>query len=119
VVAWMIVFVVVVSLFQLWYAAAFLVAYSQTQERLLLLMVAQATLMLAAFAYLGLALINGWGANVYIVLLLLIAAMLCSIVWRRHPAGLPHLLRHYPRGSLDVLAFRRPAVDLKRRVRSK
>jgi hypothetical protein len=119
VVIWFIVFVVAVALFQLWYAAAFLFAFAQTKERTLLLMVGQALLMLAAFLYLGLALINGWSANVYIVVLMLIGAMLLSLIWRRHPSGLPYLLRHYPRGSLDVLAFRRPVFDLKRRVRTK
>lgn len=118
-VIWFIVFVVAVALFQLWYAAAFLFAFVQTKERTLLLMVGQALLMLAAFLYLGLALLNGWSANVYIVVLMLIGAMLLSLIWRRHPSGLPYLLRHYPRGSLDVLAFRRPVFDLKRRVRTK
>lgn len=116
---WILVFIVGVAIFQLWYAAAFFYAFSQTKERTLLLMVGQALLMLAAFLYLGLSLLNGWNANVYIVLVLLICAMGLSLVWRRHPSGLPHLLKQYPRGSLDVLAFRRPAVDLKRRVRSK
>jgi hypothetical protein len=114
-----IVFVVAVAAFQIWYAAAFYYAYTQTRERTLLLMVGQALLMLLAFAYLGLALAGGWSANVYVVILLLIAAMALSLLWRRHPAGLPYILRFYPRGSLDVLAFRRPAADLKRRVRTK
>lgn len=116
---WYVVFVVAVALFQLWYAAAFLYAYTQTRERAVLLMVGQALLMLAAFAYLGVALINGWAANVIVVVLLLVGAMALSMLWRRHPQGLPTLLRQYPRGSLDVLAFRRPAADLKRRVRTK
>jgi hypothetical protein len=108
-----------VVLFELWYAAAFLNAYAQTRERLLLLMVGQALLMLAAFAYLGLAILNGWQANGLIVVALLVGAMLLSFLWRRHPAGLAQSLKSYPRGTLDVLAFRRPAIDLKRRVRTK
>lgn len=118
-VIWYVVFVVAVALFQIWYAAAFLYAYGQTRERTVLLMVGQALLMLGAFLYLGLALINGWAANVFVVVIMLIGAMLLSLIWRRHPQGLPSLLRQYPRGSLDVLAFRRPAADLKRRVRTK
>jgi hypothetical protein len=108
-----------VVLFELWYAAAFLNAYAQTRERLLLLMVGQAVLMLAAFAYLGLAILNQWQANGLIVVGLLVGAMLLSFIWRRHPAGLVQSLKSYPRGTLDVLAFRRPAIDLKRRVRTK
>ena len=110
---------IAVVLFELWYAAAFLNAYTHTKERLLLLMVGQALLMLAAFAYLGLALLNGWQANGLLVVGLLVAAMLLSLIWRRHPAGLAQSLKSYPRGTLDVLAFRRPVIDLKRRVRTK
>lgn len=116
---WVIFFIVAVALFQLWYAVAFLFAYAQTKERTLLLMVGQALLMLGAFAYLGLATLNGWSANVLIVGGMLVGAMLLSLLWRRHPSGLPQTLRFYPRGTMDVLAFRRPVVDLKRRVRTK
>jgi hypothetical protein len=42
-----------------------------------------------------------------------------SLYWRRVPAGLMQFLKSYPRGTVDVLAFRRPAADLKRRVRTK
>lgn len=110
---------VVVILFELWYAAAFLFAYGQLRERFLLLPVLQALLMLAAFVYLSAALLNGWPINSVLVLGLLVAAMALSLYWRRVPGGLPLLLKSYPRGTLDVLAFRRPVVDLKRRVRTK
>ncbi len=110
---------VVVILFELWYAAAFLFAYGQLRERLLLLPVLQALLMLAAFAYIGAAVVNGWALNPVIVLGLLVGAMGLSLYRRRAPGGLAVLLRSYPRGTLDVLTFRRPAVDLKRRVRTK
>lgn len=112
-------FTVAVILFELWYAAAYMAAFLQTRDRLLLLMVGQALLMLAAFGYLVLALLNGWAANPVLVVALLVGAMLLSFIWRRHPAGLAQLVKSYPRGTLDVLAFRRPAVDLKRRVRSR
>ena len=110
---------VAVLLFEFWYATAFFVAYSQTREPMLLLMVGQAALMLVAFVYLGLTLVYGWTVNPILVVLLLVGAMALSLTWRRHPAGLAQSLRSYPRGTLDVLSFRRPAVDLKRRVRSK
>lgn len=108
-----------VALFELWYAAAFFYAYLQVRERLLLLPVLQAILMLIAFVYLGAALANGWSANPVIVLGLLVVAIGISLYWRRSPAGVAQLLRGYPRGTADVLSFRRPAVDLKRRVRTK
>jgi len=110
---------VAVLLFELWYAAAFLVAYAQTRERMLLLMVGQAALMLAAFAYLGLTLAFNWAINPILIVLLLVGAMVLSLTWRRHPAGLAQSMKSYPRGTLDVLSFRRPAADLKRRVRTK
>ncbi len=109
----------VVVLFELWYAAAFFFAYMQLRERTLLLPMLQALLMLAAFAYIGLAVMNSWALNPIVVLLLLIGAMGLSLYWRRIPNGLAALLRSYPRGTLDVMTFRRPAVDLKRRVRTK
>lgn len=111
--------IVFVIVFELWYAAAFLYAYMQLRERPLLLPVLQALMMLGAFTYLSLAVMNGWSANPLVVFGLLIGAMLVSVYWRRLPSGLPQFLRSYPRGTLDVLAFRRPATDLKRRVRTK
>lgn len=115
----LLVMTVLVIIFEMWYAAAFLFAYTHVRERPLLLPVAQAVLMLLAFAYLTLALLNGWSANPLIVFGLLIGAMLISIYWRRIPGGLTSFLKSYPRGTLDVLMFRRPAADLKRRVRTK
>lgn len=114
-----IVLTLVVVVFELWYAAAFLIAYWNTRERMLLLPVTQALLMLAAFAYIGLAMINSWMISPYLVVTLLIGAMGISLYWRRTPGGLMQFLKSYPRGTLDVLAFRRPAADLKRRVRTK
>ncbi len=110
---------VLVILFEIWYGVAFLFAYTQLRERTLLLPVLQALLMLVAFAYLGLALVNGWQTNPLIVFTPLIAAMLVSVYWRRIPGGLALFVKSYPRGTLDVLAFRRPVADLKRRVRTK
>ncbi|RRR71724.1 MAG: hypothetical protein EI684_11175 [Candidatus Viridilinea halotolerans] len=106
-------------MFELWYAAAFYFAYTQLRERSLLLPVLQALLMLFAFGYLTLAVIYGWAANPLLVFGALLGAMVVSLYWRRLPTGLPLFLRSYPRGTLDVLAFRRPTHDLKRRVRTK
>jgi hypothetical protein len=115
----MIVLTLVVILVEVWYAVAFYVAYLQLRDRMLLFPMSQALLMLAAFVYLGICLLNSWSINLFVVVAFLIAAMLVSLYWRRSPVGLPVLLRSYPRGTLDVLSFRRPAVDLKRRVRTK
>lgn len=114
-----IVLMVAVILFEIWYAVAFLVAYGQLRDRMVLLPMAQALLMLTAFAYIGLGIVTGQGSNLIVILLLLIGAMVVSLYWRRTPTGLMQLLRSYPRGTLDVLAFRKPVADLKRRVRTK
>lgn len=115
---WIVLTAAVVA-FELWYAAAFLVAYLQTRESMLLLPMAQALLMLAAFAYIGLGMVFGWQVHLILVLAPLIGAMVVSLYWRRAPGGLMQSLKSYPRGTLDILAFRRPAADLKRRVRTK
>lgn len=109
----------IVILYEVWYAAAYMVAYVQLRERMLLTQVGQAVLMLVAFAYLVYGVLAELPVNPVIIGALLVGAMLLSILWRRNPAGLAQFLRSYPRGTVDVLFFRRPAIDLKRRVRTK
>jgi hypothetical protein len=111
--------IVFVMLFEVWYAVAFLYAYAQTRERFVLFPFAQALLLLAAFVYIAYALSTGQGLNSTIILVLLIIALFFSMVWRRNPESLQRFMRSYPRGTFDVLLFRRPAADLKRRVRTK
>ena len=110
---------VVVLLFELWYLVAFMYAYVQSRDRMMLLQVGQALLLLLAFVYIAYTTLNQIQLNPFIVLMLLLGSMLCSLFWRRSSGGLPRFLQSYPRGTLDVLLFRRPAVDLKRRVRTK
>jgi hypothetical protein len=118
-VGFLLVLAIFVILVEVWYAVAFYVAYLQLRDRMVLLPMLQALLMLAAFAYIVVALLNQWPISLVVVVGLLIAAMLVSLYWRRSPGGLAALLRSFPRGTIDVLSFRRPAVDLKRRVRTK
>ena len=105
--------------FELWYMVAFLIAYRRIREFTLLFPMAQALLQLSAFAYLSLATLNDWPLNLIIVLGPLLGALGLSMYWRRAPIGLLMFLKSYPRGTLDVLALRRPAANLKRRVRTK
>jgi hypothetical protein len=112
-------FTVAVLLFELWYVAAFLAAYTQTRDRMLLLMVGHSLLMLVALAYFSLSLLYNQPVNLFVVVVLLLGAVVLALSWQRHPAGLAQSRKSYPRGTLDVLAFRRPAADLKRRVRTK
>jgi hypothetical protein len=107
-------------MFEIWYALAYGVAFAQLRERMLLLQVAHALLLLAAFGYLvGIAQAQA-GFSPFIFAMLLIGAMLLLLFWQRAPGNLQRFLRSYPRGTIDVLLFRRPKVaDLKRRVRTK
>lgn len=113
---------VVVMVFEIWYAVAYGVALAQLRESMLLLQVAHALLLLAAFGYL-MAITQGQvslSPFIFIFVLLLIGAMLLLLLWQRTPGNLVRFLRSYPRGTIDVLLFRRPKVaDLKRRVRTK
>ena len=105
-----------VIVFEVWYAVAYGVALAQLGERMLLLQVAHAMLMLAAFGYLMVAVQTQAGLSSSIF----VFAMLLLRFWQRAPGNLMRFLRSYPRGMIDVLLFRRPKVaDLKRRVRTK
>jgi Na+/H+-dicarboxylate symporter len=106
--------------FEIWYAVAYGVAFAQLRDRMLLLQIAHAALLLVAFGYLlGVAQAQA-GFSPFIFAMLLIGAMLLILFWQRSPGNRPRFLRSYPRGTIDVLLFRRPKVtDLKRRVRTK
>lgn len=108
-----------VILFEIWYVVAFLVAYGQLRERAVLLPVGQGLALLAAFGYVAYASAAGLALNGPLMLGILIVAMGFSILWRRGLAKLPQFFKSYPRGTIDVMSFRRPAADLKRRVRTK
>jgi hypothetical protein len=108
--------------FEIWYAVAYGVAFAQLRERMLLLQIAHALLLLLAFGYLVVVAQTqaGFSSFIFVFAMLLIGAMLVLLFWQRSPGNLPRFLRSYPRGTIDVLLFRRPKVaDLKRRVRTK
>lgn len=107
-----------VALFELWWVIAYFHAYRQVGERILLLQVVQAAAIGGLFAYFTVALASNSPINGTLSIVVLLISMGASLVWRMR-GGVNHLIRRYPRGMIDVLSFRRPAVDLKRRVRSK
>lgn len=116
---WLWVFFLIVIVIEVWYAFAFVYAYVQLRERMLLLPALQALLMLGAFVYLAYSLANNQPANLMLILPLLMGTLLISLFWRRSPSGLAQFIKSYPRGTIDVLSFRKPVTDLKRRVRTK
>jgi hypothetical protein len=110
----------IVVIFELWYGLAYAFAFAQLRDRALLLQLGQALLLLAAFGYLAGTIIFQVGFSPFIFVMLLLGALLTTVFWRGVEGNLPRLLRSYPRGTVDVLLFRRPkTVDLKRRVRTK
>jgi hypothetical protein len=108
-----------VILFEIWYVAAFLVAYGQLRERAVLFPVGQGLSLLAAFGYVAYASSQGLGLIGPLMLGMLIVAMAFSLLWRRALGKTPQFFKRYPRGTIDVMSFRRPTADLKRRVRTK
>ncbi|GIV91145.1 MAG: hypothetical protein KatS3mg055_3663 [Chloroflexus sp.] len=99
-----------------WYVVAYLVALYHLRERMLL--VAAVQWLLVGIGLGSIILNNGTPVLVWVMTPMLIGLALAGI-WRRHPRGLALVLRSYPRGTLDILIFRRPVSDLKRRVRTK
>lgn len=116
---WLWAFFFVVVVIEVWYAFAFVYAYIQLRERMLLLPALQALLMLAVFGYLAYSLANNQAASLFVAIPLLLGTLIISLFWRRSPSGLAQFIKSYPRGTIDVLSFRKPVMDLKRRVRTK
>ncbi|OAN45955.1 MULTISPECIES: hypothetical protein [Chloroflexus] len=113
VLSWLLLMMILLSV---WYVIAYLVAFVHLRERMLFLPMAQWILVGVGLG--SIVLNNGTPVLVWVMTPLLIGLALAGI-WRRHPRGLALILRSYPRGTLDVLSFRRPVIDLKRRVRTK
>ncbi len=109
---------ILITVFELWWAIAYFYAYRQIGERMLLLQVVQAGAIGLLFAYITFVLLGNQEVNGLIAGLLLLTALAVAVYWRMQ-GGIKLLLQRYPRGMVDVLSFRRPAVDLKRRVRTK
>jgi hypothetical protein len=111
--SWLLIMMILVSV---WYMVAYTVAFFHIRERMLLLPVVQ--WLLVGIGLGSIVINNGTPVLVWVMTPLLIGLALAGI-WRRHPRGLALVLRSYPRGTLDILSFRRPVLDLKRRVRTK
>lgn len=108
-----------VILFEIWYVAAFLVAYVRLSESRLLLLVGQGMMILLAFAYITYASALGKPLNAIVAFAPLVLSMVAMWIWQRVAPGLTRFAQSYPRGFIDVLRFRRPVTNLKRRVRTK
>jgi hypothetical protein len=109
----------VVILFEIWYISAFLAAYMRLRESRLLLLVGQGMMILLAFAYIAYASLGGQPINPIIAFAPLVVSMVTLGIWWAIAGSVPRFAQSYPRGFIDVLLFRRPASNLKRRVRTK
>jgi hypothetical protein len=110
--------VVLVGLFQLWWAIGYAYAYRQVRAPLLLTQVAVGLGYVAFVAAIVATLLAHQQLPLAVVIAFMLIVGVSLTVWRMR--GGPALqARHYPRGWRDVLALRRPAVDLRRRVRGK
>ena len=110
--------VIFIVLIQLWFIVAFAYAFAQTREPLLWLQIVQSVILIGVFYYISRQIALQAPLNAGIVLILLGICVALMVVWRRRVTQ-TDLGRSYPRGMRDIFGFRRPAVDLKRRVRSK
>lgn len=108
----------VFALASLWWAVSSFVALRQTGEQLLTLQIGQGLAFALLFGYLSFQLYSGRPLSALISGVLLLMALAAGFIWRTR-GGAVSLIKRYPRGMLDVVLLRRPAVDLKRRIRSK
>jgi signal transduction histidine kinase len=104
--------------FELWYGVAYGYAYLQTRQPLLWFQVAQAVFLIALLGYITFTIANAGQINLLIIIALMVIALAFNLLWRQGVRS-TNLAQSYPRGIVDILGFRRPAADLKRRVRSK
>ncbi len=113
-----IVVAILVTLFQFWWSSAYLYAYSQVRESILLFQVVQGVSIGMLFLTISVAMLTGQSMNRLISGVLLLLGLVMGIMWRKR-GGIDKLFEYYPRAIIDVLLFRKPKVDYKRRVRGR
>lgn len=104
--------------FQLWWTLAYMYAYGQVRATVLLIQVIQGMTYVLFFVLIAWVFFSGQSINRLIAPALLTTVVITILLWRVF-GGPALLMRSYPRRWRDVLLFRRPSVDLKRRVRGK
>lgn len=104
--------------FQLWWTLAYIYAYGQVRAIVLMIQVVQGMTYVLFFALIVWGVFGGQTVNRLVAPALLTTVVITILLWRVFN-GPALLVRSYPRRWRDVLLFRRPSVDLKRRVRGK
>jgi hypothetical protein len=107
----MLVLTLLVSLIQLWFTIAYLYAYIQLRESLLLVQVGQGVAFGLLFVLISLAIATQQQSisGLFSGLLLLIGLVL-GFIWRRRN-GINLLIDYYPRAIIDVMLFKRAAEE--------
>lgn len=118
-VAWLLfIAIVLVGLFQLWWAVGYAYAYRQVRAPLLLAQMVVGLAYVAFVIAIVATLLAGQQLSPIYAIAFMVIVVVALMAWRML-GGPAFQARHYPRGWRDVLTFRRPAVDLRRRVRGK
>jgi hypothetical protein len=107
-----------VALFQVWWSLSYLYAYSQTRETIMLTQIVQGVAIGVLFVSITINLLTGQKVVGVTSGLLLLLSVGMTVLWRRQ-GGIDRLFEYYPGAIVDVLLFRKPKVDLKRKVRGR
>lgn len=96
-----------ISVIQLWWTVAYLVAYTRIKQPLLLVQVVQGVAFGLLFVFLTIAIMTQQQIGGIFSGILLLIGLVMGFIWRRRD-GINLLIEHYPRAMIDVLLFRQP-----------
>lgn len=96
-----------VSLIQLWWAIAYLYAYTQVKDTLLLLQMLQGITFGLLFLFITIAILTQQQMSGIFSGILLLIGLVLGFIWRKRN-GINVLIENYPNAIIDVLIFRKP-----------
>ena len=99
-----------VSIIQLWWTMAYVYAYMQLKEPLLMTQVAQGVAFGLLFVFISLAIVTNQPMSGIFSGVLLLVGLVMGFIWRRRN-GVHMLIDYYPRAILDVMLFRKPVLE--------
>ncbi len=106
----MIVLTVLISLVQLWWTLAYLYAYVQLRESVLLFQIGQGVSFGLLFFFISIAIITQQPMSGMFSGVLLLAGLVMGFIWRRRN-GINLLIDYYPRAFIDVILFQKPTQE--------
>lgn len=96
-----------ISVIQLWWTIAYLVAYTRIKQSLLLVQVVQGVAFGLLFVFLTIAILTNKPLHGIFSGILLLIGLVMGFIWRRRN-GINLLIDHYHGAMIDVLLFRQP-----------